>query len=359
VALARLDSADRVTQRPSFTGTSANIPATWLAQGAAVTPATFRTFIRAYKARFRAGVARTPAARRDSVNWTQVLADAQGGLTADFTIATNPTGGWDYAWLTSHFTTGAANWHQMTPYIIGMADTSGAYDAWLATPRDNRTGFTIATPDARFPRGATRAAQQATANAGKYYRNRPDAQDQPGAPWAVSPYDFYRWRPLFDASRIGTWVTFSKVENDMLAAEALMRLGRTAEAVPLINTSRTNNSLPAIAATNDSSTAVPQVGNACVPRVPDPARGYTATKCGSVWEAMKWEKRMETAYASYAQWYVDGRSWGDLPEGTPIHWPVPFQELGSRGKPIYSIGGLGRPGSTGPSLTYGFGTGTR
>jgi hypothetical protein len=74
---------------------------------------------------------------------------------------------------------------------------------------------------------------------------------------------------------------------------------------------------------------------------------------------MKWEKRMETAFASYAQWYFDGRGWGDLPEGTPIHWPVPFQELGARSHAIYSLAGAGRPGSTGPSLTYGFGTGTR
>ncbi len=361
VGLARLDSAQKIVTRASFTTApipaSASIPAAWLAQTGNVAPADFVRLIRAYKARLRAGVARTPVARRDSVDWAQVLADATAGLATDFTIQTNPNGGWDYAWLASHFTTGAANWHQMTPYIIGMADTLGNYDRWLATARDARTGIIIVTPDLRFPRGATRAAQQA-AGAGKYFRNRPDAEDQPGAPWAVSPYDFWRWRSLFLASRIGTWVSFSKVENDMLRAEALMRLGRTNEAVPLINTSRAANGLANIGATNDSSTAVPG-GNACVPKVPDPARGYTATKCGSVWEAMKWEKRMETAYASYAQWYLDGRGWGDLPEGTPIHWPVPFQELGSRGKAIYSLAGTGRPGSTGPSLTYGFGTGTR
>ncbi len=362
-ALTRLDSAERIVLRPSFNTTpnppaSALIPAAWLAQAADVPPATFVRIIRAYKARLRAGVARSPEARRDSVNWTQVLTDAQGGIATDFTIqTTGSVGAWDYAWLASHFTTGAANWHQMTPYIIGMADTLGNYDRWLATPRDQRTGIIIGTPDARFPRGATRAAQQAS-GAGKYFRNRPDAEDQPGAPWAVSPYDFWRWRQLFLALRIGTWTTFSKVENDMLRAEALMRLGRTAEAVPLINTSRAANSLPDIPATADSSAAVPG-GNACVPKVPDPARGYTATKCGSVWEAMKWEKRMETAYASYAQWYFDGRGWGDLPEGTPLSWPVPFQELGARSKTIYSLAGVGRPGAAGPSLTYGFGTGNR
>jgi len=41
----------------------------------------------------------------------------------------------------------------MPYHIIGMADTSGAFDQWLATSRDARVPFLIKTPDARFPQG--------------------------------------------------------------------------------------------------------------------------------------------------------------------------------------------------------------
>jgi hypothetical protein len=36
------------------------------------------------------------------------------------------------------------------------------------------------------------------------------------------------------------------------------------------------------------------------------------------------------------QWYLDSRGWGDLPVGTALSWPVPYQELDSRAKPLYN-----------------------
>ena len=35
--------------------------------------------------------------------------------------------------------------------------------------------------------------------------------------------------------------------------------------------------------------------------------------------------------SSVAIWYLDSRGWGDLPEGTALFWPVPYQELQVRG----------------------------
>ena len=77
----------------------------------------------------------------------------------------------------------------------------------------------------------------------------------------------------------------------------------------------------------------------------------TAT-CGTIFEAMKWEKRMETAYTGFAAWYFDSRGWGDLPEGTALEFPVPYQELDSRGLALYSLGGLGGIKAA-PKGTYG------
>jgi hypothetical protein len=69
-------------------------------------------------------------------------------------------------------------------------------------------------------------------------------------------------------------------------------------------------------------------------------------------EAMKWEKRLETEMTYMGAWFFDSRGWGDLPEGTPIEWPVPFQELDVRNIPLYNLGGVGGPSSA-PKGTYG------
>jgi hypothetical protein len=363
-AIAALDSAQAIAT--STTVTMSSITGAWLAQSADVPRADFARLVRSYKARFRAGVARTPA-ERNAVNWAAVIADATAGIDRDFLLQLNPSGGWDYAWLVQHYATGSANWHQMTPYIIGMADSSGAYDAWLATPRDSRSGFLIRTRDRRFPAGDDRPTQItnsvtsstniAPPDSFTFFRNRAAGEDQPGAPWAVSSYDFNRWRALFVAQRIGAWPTFTKVENDMLAAEGYLRTGNLAAALPLIDRTRTENNLPPLQGAVTSLTAPVPGGQSCVPRVPDPARGYTATKCGDAFEAMKWEKRMETAYAGYGVWFFDSRGWGDLPEGTPLQFPTPTQELDARLKPSYNLGGVGRPGGAPRSTTYSFGSG--
>ena len=45
---------------------------------------------------------------------------------------------------------------------------------------------------------------------------------------------------------------------------------------------------------------------------------------------MKWEKRVETSFTGYSQWFIDSRGWGDLTRGTTLEWPVPWQELFAR-----------------------------
>jgi hypothetical protein len=97
-------------------------------------------------------------------------------------------------------------------------------------------------------------------------------------------------------------------------------------------------------------------GASCVPRVPV-GPSFTTTACGNIMEAMKWEKRMETAYTTYGAWFFDSRGWGDLALGTAIQWPVPNQELDARVLPIYNLGGVGQVGGA-PASTYGYGSGT-
>ena len=62
-----------------------------------------------------------------------------------------------------------------------------------------------------------------------------------------------------------------------------------------------------------------RVGANCVPKVPR-RPDFNTVGCGNLLEAIKYEKRIETAYTHFSAWYLDERGWGDLPDDTPIFW---------------------------------------
>jgi hypothetical protein len=352
------------------------LPTTWIPSPTSYTSAEFVKLIKSYRARFRANVARTPA-ERAAANWATVITDAQGGITADHLVTTsnNTTSGTGAvnSWRNQYDQAGL--WHQMPPFIVGMADVSGSYADWISQPIGQRgtgnNGFFMVTPDLRFPQGATRVAQQADfaisscQAAGtvckRYFVNRPAGNDQYSGPgWGWSNYDFTRfhaWRVSGDAGsgQQGSTIYMAKTEVDMLQAEGLIRTGNYAGAAALVNLTRAKNGLPAIT-TFDNTTPVPG-GASCVPKVP--VAPFTVVACGNLMEAMKYEKRIETAYTSIGPWYLDSRGWGDLPEGTALYWATPNEDLLARSKPrsaIYGTGsGVGNaPGSAATKGTYGW-----
>jgi hypothetical protein len=343
LALIQLDSA----QANAAKMTTALL-ATWI-PGNALTGPQFVQVIRSYKARFRAAVARTPA-ERTAVDWTKVRDDALAGITADLSIDLDPSKSWDYIWYLQHFLFDA--WTQQSPLVAGMADSvrpandpaGPGYDAWLATSLNSRSAFLIKSADQRFPPGDTRAAQQAASTVGTlqtpsrsnlYFRNR-TSPDPPGLPYTVSQYDWFRFQQLYQANRIGKFPMLQKTEVDLLAAEAYYRLGDLANAAAKINLTRVaKGNLPPLPATMTATDLIPG-GGACVPRVPDPAANFTSAKCGTLFEALKWEKRMELAFLQYGSWYFDSRGWGDLAQGTPLEWPVPYQEMDTRSAALYN-----------------------
>jgi hypothetical protein len=307
----------------------------------------FVRLVRSYQARFRAGVARTPA-ERGAVNWAAVIADAQNGVTADFqVIMNNVSGGWFYNPMqASTF----QSWHQEWQLMVGMADTSGGYDTWLGTARQNKVPFVVLTRDTRFPTGLTRPAQNAASGcttgttcvppAGNYFRNRLAGQDVAVDGLFFSYYDFQRFQAYFDANQNGTLPQIARSELDLLMAEGYIRTGNFPLAMTQINISRGAHGLPALVGFATINDLIP--GTGCIPRVPVGVRSAapdtpTATACGNIMEAMKWEKRLETAFISPGAWYFDARGWGDLPFNTPVQFPVPYTELDSRGEAIYSV----------------------
>ena len=315
------------------------LPAAWLSQTATVSQADFIRLVRSYKARARASIARTPA-ERAAVDWAAVIADATNGITADHVIQINGQTGWGAGFDASQiYVTGG--WHSVPMKYVGMADTSGAYQAWVATPSSSRRAFLVQTKDARWPVGGTRAAQQASTPNNlilpKYIRNRPTGDDVVAAGDGESFYDHRRYGAAYLNSTIaGNYTELSKTEIDMLAAEGYIRTGNNAAAVTLINISRTRNGLDAV-----TTAGVPNA-TGCTPRLPNGT-------CGSLLEAMKYEKRMETAFTGYMVWFTDSRGWNDLPANTAVEWPVPYQEMQARQQPYYN----GTRQQAGAS-TYGF-----
>lgn len=369
-ALAALDSAIAQASVPAASG-GFPLPAAWTnrADATQMSLADFVRLARSYKAMFRAGIARTPA-ERAAVDWNAVIADATNGITADYVVQVSSSLGWTLNWEGSQmFASNSGGWHQMPMYIIGMADSAGAFDTWVKTPIGTRQPFVIRTGDKRFPSGENRAAQQAVTPTSfvwdyskyPYMRNRNIADTPAGDDFGNSYYDFYRFKGINANSGVGPWVNVAKVEIDMLAAEGYCRTGNAASAATLIDKSRTKAGLPALSgvvtncvvgtnAAPAGGQAVPG-GNACVPRI---IVNNATTKCGDMWEAMKWEKRMETAYTGYLTWYLDSRGWGDLPENTNTEFPTPYQELQARRLPLYGVFGGAGGSSAAAKSTYGY-----
>lgn len=357
-ALMRLDQAIAIAEGDPAPSA---LPEDWLNSADELTSMDdFVRLIRSYKARFRAGVARTPT-ERNAVDWDEVIADVENGIQSDYRVNMAFATGWDLSWVIQHYL--FQSWHQMWQLMAGMADTSGAYDAWLATADASKAPFVVVTHDRRFPRGEDRTeqiinspAENEAPTGGLYFRNRPPGQDVlTPVTIANSFYDFIRFQSFRNSNRIGPYPVMTKAEMDLLEAEGHIReTGDFAEAARLIDITRVGRGglQPLVGAGIDDLDDPIPGGSACVPRVPAPPN-FTSSVCGNILEALKWEYRLETAFTGYGMWYFAGRGWGDLPIGTPIHVPVPYQEMDSRQQPFYNLGGVGLEGGA-PRGTYGY-----
>jgi hypothetical protein len=353
-ALLMLDSALAYTTNSVASGTGGfPLPTTWLG-GNAYTATQFARLIRAYRARFRAGVARTPA-QRATVDWQKVIEDTEGGIQEDFLVSVGGSTGWSIGDLSQIYVD--PGWGQISLMYFGMADVSGAYKTFMATPVTQRNGFfLVVTPDKRWPAGATRASQQTasvqpTSTASKPYISNRTVADVAGDGWGVSYYDFYRYKYMRNSANQGLYPEFMKAENDLLGAEAYIQTNNFTAAAAKIDITRVGNGgLPALSGVVTNATQQVPGAASCVPQVP--SGGGSSVACGTILEAMKYEKRIETAYSSFGRWWIDSRGWGDLIEGTAYEYPVPYQEMQSRQRPYYNLGG--GFGSSAAKGTYGF-----
>ncbi len=310
-------------------------PELWMGQP--VTNTTLGQLAHSMAARYRAAVARSPT-ERAAVNWAAVVADANAGITADWELVNDCINLCDEALYYRNY----PGWTMMPMWIIGMADQSGEYQAWINTPTLDKREFISVTPDTRFPQGADEATQ--ILNTGSWFEIAEGDERLIGAKpdrgtwrWA-----FYKnWTFQTQAENFeGNTPLVTVREMKALVAEADYRAGSMGPVATFVNETRTLHGLQATDAGGTNAD--------CVPKLPNGT-------CGDLWEMFKWEARLEVQFRGPLRigWFLNGRGWGDLMEGSVLHWPVPYTEMQILGQSAYNFGGAGG-NSAAPVGTYGY-----
>jgi hypothetical protein len=147
-----------------------------------------------------------------------------------------------------------------------------------------------------------------------------------------------------DHWRAGQLATTNAKEMEFLKAEAHIRLGNLATAATIINaqgrTSSTGGNLPALT-TAGPPQSTPEEIRSCVPKRKDGT-------CGDLFDALKYEKRVELYGLEAIIPYADARGWGLMIPGSICMLAIPNRETEAigRGDLNYTFGG-NNPGSVG------------
>lgn len=325
--IAQIDTAIAVAQKYNF-----SLPLDgWLYT--AMTRDQFVQLANSFAARLMVYTARTRA-ERAAVDWNKVITRVDAGIKADFAPSAQSLILWDdWKRLVARLrTVGRPSDFGRPAYdLIGPADSTNGYRNWVNTPLTSRVGFQMNTKDRRIQ------GTGGPSSAGTYVGyNKNDIFTASRGTWRFSWY-FYQRNGTGTTWESGPQVAMTVAEMDLLKAEALIRLGRAAEAVPLINKTRVaNGQLPPV--TIDGPPDTP----GCVPR-------KLSGACGSLWDALRYEKGIEGLGVSGVIRFMDARGWQMLPENTIIHLPVPGRELGVLKQPLYTFGGGGEGSAPVPS----------
>ena len=316
----KYDEAIAEAQGADFT-----IPKAWVGNHRDWSAQDFVGFTRAFRARFRTQIPRTPA-ERAGADWHAVLADLSGGLPFDFGGYYDGVGvGW---WDRKKLHLAGINGFIRTDNrTLGPGDVSGAWKHWLVQPPHLKEPFEILTPDARI----TRPMEPTTDGTYFTYKGNSPFPVSYGI-YHFSHYIDHRYNHLWEGGYVGFYPDFVEAEVDFLRAEALYRTGNVSGAMAIVNRYRANGQLPPFTDPGLN----PDGPDRCVPQMPDGS-------CGDLWEALKYEKRIECFHHSFGVEFFDDRGWGDLVENTWIHLPAPGRELQILMLEIYTFGGPDDP----------------
>jgi hypothetical protein len=318
--LAKVSEAISIAQANDF-----DVPSGWVGFAGSWDSAFAVKFMRGYRARLTAAMARSPE-ERQALPWAQIIADAQASFTGDEAYNMEYTDSW--GWMVNKTYAGQfSGWGRVDVRHLGPADQSGNYAAWLNTPVAERNAINIITPDSRV------TGQTDTDGDGDLY-------DESGSLYLFigsSPFPASRGTYHYSHYKASEWDYLSSFEGvypdltademQFLIAEGLYRTGDQAGAMAIVNASRANGGLDPFAAPGDEAPG-------CIPRMQ-----FNPTQCGDLLEALKYEKRIDLFHYGPGTEFFDDRGWGDLVSGTPLELPVPGGELEIILEEIYTFGG--------------------
>jgi hypothetical protein len=292
-ALASLDTAITIAGGHSF-----DLPDNFV-NGVDMNASELKELASSYAARILVCLPRNDLDMQD-VPWARVLELTGNGIREDFLPVTDNDNWKDE--MRQYAISG--NWGGVDLRVMHLLDP--AYPArW---PADNSSWD---TPDGTAPDSG--------------YLHSDDTRTVTDLEWsppesAGTPYylnTFYRIRRYDDwaTGAAGPVPEFTLTENDLIAAEALVRLGRTAEAIQIINngTRVTRGHLPPVAA--DASE-------------------------NEILDAIFYEREIELMLTGTGLSFFDMRRRNMLQAGTPLHFPVPGKELELMGLSVYTFGGV-------------------
>ncbi len=343
-ALQKMDDAIAIAQANTFT-----INPSWFGS---LSPSSteFIKIIHSFKARMMVDVVRGRA-EAATVNWTNVLAEIDAGMTEDLVFQVDPITWW------STWTNRAQNgdtWGRADYKGVGFMDKSDGYKDWLATPVGSRQEFEMDTPDLRIwgcgiegdasPGNQCRSADGSTSRNARIGGDVGQADDQePGlyfrfygsSPFRVSRgtmvfsmYHHWRYEDVF-VDNVGPMPHMLMAEMNLIKAEAFIETGQLPAARDIINATRVPAGLG----------AVDVDGQPCPVALPT---------C-DLMDHLIYEMRLETWNTNTGSSYFDRRRWGDpaptsthhrgLVEWSPIQFAVPGLELEVLELPTYTFGG--------------------
>ena len=291
-ALAKLDMAIALSA-----GKTWQIPDTYFT-AINMTAANFNQLLNTMAAQLLAYTPRTQA-ETNAVDWARVRAYAVKGIDHDFA----PIGDFNNWWSLQGDYANTPSWTRVDMRVIHEMD-----------PNSPSQFPTCATP----PRATSADARLAT-----------DMIFMPSIPFSSARgcYHFSSWAYGREAAyggdagsteQIGPYPMIWKAENDLLIAEADVRLGSNlAEAASLINITR--------------------VGRGNLPPV------TAATGAAGLLAAIQYEQDVELLASGPGLQFYDRRRIDGLMPQTPLHLPVPATELQTDGLTVYTFGGPDNP----------------
>ena len=235
----------------------------------------------------------------ETVDWTRVLNYANNGITKDFSPLLTSSS--DNRWQDYYVRYGSAFWYNIfvDHRIIHLMDPNYP-GKW---PVD---GVTWSTPDGQDPGQATSSDARLLSDF-EYQESSPFDPD-------MGYYRFsHYWHKRYQNIYSGYKPNFLLAENDLIRAEANLKLGNSSSAMDILNAGSwvTRGGLTALASASDE-----EISN-----------------------AIFYERDIELILSGMGIGYFDMRRRDLLQRGTLLHFPVPAEILEENNMDVYTYGG--------------------